>query len=61
MMMINLHENYVATLGFKLVTPGTAVRHATDHAINHVMKDQSEFIPVMNCMRAFFTTTVQDQ
>ena len=31
--MINLHESYVAKLGFKLGTPGSAVRHATDCSI----------------------------
>ena len=30
--MINLHEMYVAEQGFKLATPGSAVRHATDWA-----------------------------
>ena len=27
--MINLHESYVAELGFELATPGSSVRHAT--------------------------------
>ena len=31
--MINLHEGYVAELEFKLATPGSAVRRATDCAM----------------------------
>ena len=30
--MINLHGNYLAKLGFELVTPGSVVRHAKDWA-----------------------------
>ena len=31
--MINLHKRYVANLGLKHVTPGSAVRHASDFII----------------------------
>ena len=31
--MMNLHESYAAELGFELATPGSAVRHATDCAM----------------------------
>ena len=31
--MINLPKSYVAGVGFKLVTPGSAVRHTTDCAM----------------------------
>ena len=31
--MINLRGSYVAALGYKLATPGSAVRHASDCAI----------------------------
>ena len=36
--MINLHESYVAEVEFKLVTPGSIVRHPTDCAIELCMR-----------------------
>ena len=31
--MINIHESYVAKLGFKLMVPGSVVRHSMDYAM----------------------------
>ena len=40
--MINLHESYVAELGFELATPGSEVRRATDCAIEAGVSKQAQ-------------------
>ena len=54
--MINLHESYVAELGSELVTPGSAIRQATDCLF--VLRFYGPVNPMRSCRaRSVYLTT----